>query len=179
MSAYQRRTTIARPAREVLTNCTRCDGVGGNHQWPGFTCYRCQGLRVDPTVRDWAFPSEWTDEQCEAFLAKKAAQADARRERAEAKRLAAWEADAPRRAAEAAAAAEREAQEALERAAIFAANVDALPILATIDEHPNRDRVFGDFVLDILRQAQYAPLTERQRFFLEKAAKRDLKHAAA
>ena len=26
--------------------CPRCDGKGGRPEWPGFTCYRCEGSRV-------------------------------------------------------------------------------------------------------------------------------------
>lgn len=28
--------------------CARCDGAGGSSEWPGWTCYRCDGRKVDP-----------------------------------------------------------------------------------------------------------------------------------
>lgn len=43
-------------------NCDRCGGRGLYHTYG--TCFRCGGAKVDPTIRAWAFPADWTDEEC-------------------------------------------------------------------------------------------------------------------
>lgn len=40
--ARQGRTRKAVPADHV--ECDRCGGFGGHNQWPGFVCFKCDGI---------------------------------------------------------------------------------------------------------------------------------------
>jgi hypothetical protein len=156
-TAYPRRD-IAKPERRIATPCTRCDGQGGHIMWPNFTCFRCAGNKWDPTVKGWAFPTDWHDDQCQQFLDRKQATADRARERREAKRLAAWEAGrADREAAEAAALAEWEAH----KVRMWAINVANCPELQAFVDHPSR-AMFPDFCEDVADSAHHYELSPRQ-----------------
>lgn len=67
------RTEAIKPIKvDAARKCNRCGGSGIYSTWHG-TCYRCGGRGIDPTpAKVWAFPSEWTEAECEAFLAAKA-----------------------------------------------------------------------------------------------------------
>jgi hypothetical protein len=88
---YDRRAGIAKPTKfAVPTACSRCGGDGVWKGWHRGTCYRCGGCGQDPTPdRMFFYPTEWTEEQCAAHVAKRAAQAQARAERKAAKEAAA------------------------------------------------------------------------------------------
>lgn len=153
MTAHKR-ANIAKPQRLVNIPCTRCDGVGGNIRWPNFTCFRCGGFKVDPTIRDWAFPHGWDDNQCDQFLAKKEAQAQARRDKAEAKRRAEWEAKAPEREAE-------RLRVEMEQASNRAYNLANCPNLVKFAAVAHIRNLPG-FLHDIADQAEHFRLTDRQ-----------------
>lgn len=176
MTATFPRRPVARPTRAISQPCGRCDGAGGNHMWPGFTCYRCGGLRVDPTRKDWAFPQAWSDEQCAEFLAKKEAAAQARKDAADAKRRADWEANREQRLAEQAEAERRLAEQHAENRA---ANLEACPALAEFAQHPMRSEMPG-FLHDIASQAEHFRLSPRQvQVFAEVYAKNAKRHTYA
>lgn len=95
---FHRFANLTKPAKKAPCHCVRCGGGGYVHSHvEGGVCFRCRGHRQDPTIRDWAFPADWTDEQCSQFLDDKHAAAKARREvKAAAERasiVAAWNAN--------------------------------------------------------------------------------------
>lgn len=61
--------SVDKPKKCAKTQCRRCwgEGVVGTYG----TCFRCNGRKYDPTDKRWAFPRNWTDEQCQEFLDKK------------------------------------------------------------------------------------------------------------
>ena len=81
------------PTKTAPTTCTRCGGSGvwarvwdnGRPQGGG-TCFRCYGNGVDPKEKAWVFPADLTEAQTDVFLTRKFEQAEARREKARAKR---------------------------------------------------------------------------------------------
>lgn len=153
-----RRHTGAKPARIVVAACGRCGGAGGHRMWPNWTCFRCGGSGGDPTRRNWAFPVDWTDEQCAEFLDRKEAARLRAQERRQQKRMAEWEAGrAEREAAEAA----RLEEIARHEAACWQANLDACPELATYSAHP-APAVFPGFCHDVADQARHRALSPRQ-----------------
>ena len=166
------RRQITKPTRLVTKPCTRCDGVGGNIRWPGFDCFRCGGGKADPQLT-WAYPADWSDEQCAEFVAKRAERNRKAREAREAKRYAEWLAQQPTADEKAA----REEQERLERERFWNENVAALPILTVVRDHPRREDLFADFVLDVCRQAEFTVLSDRQREMLDRVARKNLKRA--
>ena len=96
---------IKKPTKKGALPCHRCggDGIWGAYtengrKMGGGTCFRCHGNGIDPTDKTWVFPADWTEAQRDEFLAKKAEQNDARREKAQAKREAKAQADAVLRA---------------------------------------------------------------------------------
>jgi len=162
------RCNISKPARVITQPCHRCGGTGV--VLPYGTCFRCAGGRIDPQ-REWGYPASWTDEECAAFNANREARNQKAREARQAKAVAEWKAQQP--SAEEFAA--REEQARLEREAIWDANIAQLPMLAQIHDHPNRETLFADFLLDICDQAHYRPLTDRQRVTFERVATKQLK----
>jgi hypothetical protein len=80
------RRNIEKPAKTVRVPCDRCGG-SGVFVWG--TCFRCGGGETDPTHREWAFPTAWTDEQCQAWTDARNARNERARERARTARLAA------------------------------------------------------------------------------------------
>lgn len=89
-SNFPRRTGIAKPTRfPVATKCCRCGGDGVWKGWRPGTCFRCGGSGQDPTPdKLWFYPADWTEEQCEAHVAKLEAQRVARADRKAAKEAA-------------------------------------------------------------------------------------------
>jgi hypothetical protein len=88
-----------KPTKTAPTKCARCGGSGIWAQWwengapkGGGTCFRCYGNGVDPKEKAWVFPADWTEAQKDEFLARKFEQAEARAQRASAKREAEREA---------------------------------------------------------------------------------------
>lgn len=80
------RINADKPSECVVKQCDRCGGRGKYHIWG--TCFRCGGDGRDPKNRDWGFPVAWTDEQCQQFLDRRLARAEARRKAAAEKRFA-------------------------------------------------------------------------------------------
>lgn len=81
MNTFHRFSNLTKPAKKAPCHCTRCGGGGYVHSVvEGGVCFRCRGNRQDPTLRDWAFPADWTDEQCSQFLDAKHDAARARRD---------------------------------------------------------------------------------------------------
>lgn len=80
------RIKASKPAKTVVCECHRCCGSGifGNHG----QCWRCGGNGRDPRDRDWAYPADWTDEQCQAHADAREARNQAARERNARKRTA-------------------------------------------------------------------------------------------
>ena len=171
MSSEFPRANITKPARVIPQPCSRCDGSGV--VWPYGTCFRCGGGRTDPQ-RAWGFPRDWSDEQCAEFDRKRKERNRKARDARQAKHFAEWQAKQP--SAEQVAAQEEAAR--LEREAIWNANVAELPELAEIAEHPQREQLFADFLLDICDQAQYRMLSDRQREVFARVAAKQLKRAA-
>ena len=62
---------LTKPEKIAPASCYRCGGVGGFDGWPGFTCFRCGGNGVDPTYKEWGFPSSYTVDEMLAFYDKK------------------------------------------------------------------------------------------------------------
>ena len=71
---------------KVTAECGKCGGTGNvGITWvEGGVCFRCGGSGRDPQYTRWAFPQEWTDEQCAAFI-------EAERAKKEAARIRRWE----------------------------------------------------------------------------------------
>ncbi len=46
--AAKRAAEDAAWAKQGLERCTRCGGAGGHNSWPGFTCFRCDGIGALP-----------------------------------------------------------------------------------------------------------------------------------
>jgi hypothetical protein len=88
---YPRSETITEPRKMLAVNCTRCGGQGGYRHWIGYTCFRCQGSGIDPTAAAVVYPSSWSDEQIESYLAKAADRRAKAVERRVAKRVSAQE----------------------------------------------------------------------------------------
>lgn len=142
-----------KPSKCVPESCRRCGGGGVVPPWG--SCFRCGGCGQDPTDRGWGFPVAWTDEQCEAFVLKKDEQAEARRVSAATKRFA-------------------------KRDAIWAANVEACPVLVEFREKfvlfdadgvprhelPEVSRLAtqweAEFIRDIEAKAHRFPISEKQ-----------------
>jgi hypothetical protein len=166
------RANVAKPSKVVVCSCSRCGGGGVVPPWG--ECFRCGGNGKDPTARDWAYPRDWTDEQCDAHEAARQARNDAARGRAATKRQA--EAD---------------------RA--WNANVEAHPILPEAnaalqaywdgEPEPVLEGLYGDethdsirarneyarlnslpaFVSDIVSKAHRFPISEKQAALVAKA----------
>lgn len=103
-TTYRKSPDAKRPrmADDGPNTCRKCFGAGGWEHWPGFTCYRCAGVGIDPKARIKVreFPASWSDERCAEWLvakdAKDAARAEAKQAAAEAARLATFEANVAR-----------------------------------------------------------------------------------
>ena len=77
----------------VAGACSRCGGAGGAEAWrfTGWTCFRCGGSGQEPGgYREWAYPADWTDEQCAESAAKREAKTAARRQAKADKKAAPW-----------------------------------------------------------------------------------------
>lgn len=59
---FHRSPEIEKPKKIVRVRCDRCGGSGFYHTHG--VCWRCNGTKVDPNVREWAYPAHWTHEQC-------------------------------------------------------------------------------------------------------------------
>ena len=90
---YARIADISKPKKCVSAPCHKCDGEG-RLEWYGHVdggiCFRCGGSKVDPQIREFGFPADWSDERCEQWLADHERKVEARRQKAEAKREAKW-----------------------------------------------------------------------------------------
>lgn len=64
-----RRMALDKPVRIIPAPCSRCNGEGGSPDWVGFTCLRCQGEGIDPVLKVYAFPLDYTDEDILQFEA--------------------------------------------------------------------------------------------------------------
>ena len=141
-----------KPARCLRTDCYRCDG-SGVFSTLGM-CFRCGGNGVDPTTKAWAFPSDWSDEQCAEFLVKTADYAAHRRELAQARK-------------------------AKKAAVILDANVEANPALAAVisPSEAVAELLWGTPFFDMMETARKFPLSEKQVVFMvslfEKASAAD------
>ena len=152
MSKFSRVQSLSQPKECVVCRCDRCGGSGVYHVFG--TCYRCGGNGKDPTYRDWGFPADWSDEQCQQFL-------DARTARLEKARLS------------------RAAKKQAKQLAVYMANLQRHPILAKLhetrggSEWPYLREEFSEALspvaLDILCKSVQFPLSERQVAVLEKA----------
>jgi len=179
MSSYPR-AKIASPAKIVVDPCFRCGGGGVVPPWG--ECFRCGGNGKDPTYRSWAYPSDWTDDQCKAHEAARDARNEAARGRAHAKKQA-------------------------EATRVWEANVAAHPILVEAkaalqaysdgEPEPVLEGLYGEethdsirarneyarlnslppFVYDIVSKASRFQVSEKQAAAVEKAlADRDSRH---
>lgn len=90
------RTNVTKPVKvDARKACTRCGGSGIYTTWHG-ACYRCGGSGTDPKpAKVWAFPIDWSDDRCAAFVAGKDA---AKRAAADRRAAAAQAAEAARKA---------------------------------------------------------------------------------
>lgn len=97
---YPRDERCVRAAKVLPIRRARCGRCGGSGIYTPFhgVCWRCGGCGVDPThmERELRFPPSWTDAQCEAYVAKKAAEAAAKAEARRLERLAVREANLAR-----------------------------------------------------------------------------------
>lgn len=107
MSNFARLKGITKPSKTVACRCHRCGGGGVVPPWG--QCFRCGGNGRDPQDRDYGFPADWSDEQCQEWLDRKAAVNEARRQAKAAKKQAA-------------------------AVAVFAANAAVCPALVTFRE---------------------------------------------
>lgn len=80
------RTTASKPQKVVATTCSRCGGLGYYPTRAHGACFRCGGNGSDPTAKEWAFPTDWTDDQIAEYLRNEDAKKDAARERRQSKR---------------------------------------------------------------------------------------------
>jgi hypothetical protein len=126
-----------RPSKILVTSCDRCGGSGIFHVFG--TCFRCGGNGVDPTQRDWAYPIDWTDAQCEEWNAQREARNEAQRERAQERRQA-------------------------KREATWAANVELCPGLLVVDEdyRTNENASWFGLLDDMRFTAHQFPLSDKQ-----------------
>jgi len=72
--AYPVDATATKPFKgSFAQSCQRCGGTGvWNGGYRKGVCFRCGGHGSDPKAsRQWVFPTAWSTEQVEAFLAKK------------------------------------------------------------------------------------------------------------
>lgn len=172
MSNFSRLSGVTKPSKTVVCRCHRCGGGGVVPPWG--QCFRCGGNGRDPQDRDYGFPQDWSDEQCQQWLDRKAAVSEARRQANSAKRLAA-------------------------AAAVFAQNLAACPALAPFREFVLFDsadipksrwpaivrhatRWEATFIRDTERKAHRYALTEKQiavcNAIVERVSERAAKAAA-
>lgn len=142
-----------KPAKTVVATCRRCGGAGGWVGWPGFTCYRCFGIGMDPTDRDWGFPTDWTDQEIAQWTEAREARLQVARDKAQAKRDAKAE-------------------------SIWQGNLATFPILGVARTMQAEGEMDSDFVADILGKAHRFIITEKQAEAIVAAVARDAERAA-
>lgn len=152
---YKRTSQIDKPAKVMSAQCDRCGGSGIFHIWGA--CFRCGGNGIDPTYKDWGYPVDWTDEQCEAFAAhREIANAKARQRaaaRRQAKRDAQW-------------------QRNLEECPLL--GVVQNDIMAATEEAPHR---WAGFMQDIVWKASDFDISPKQVAAFEAGYKREMQWA--
>lgn len=94
-TTYARKTHLTTPEKCIRDVCFRC---GGSGRYGSFgECYRCGGNGKDPKHLLYAYPSSWSDEQCQEWESQRLARNEARRRAAAEKREAeanrAWNAN--------------------------------------------------------------------------------------
>ena len=131
----------------VPRSCSRCGG-GGYVPIPvdGGRCWGCMGSGRGTPAKAWAFPPDWTDDQCTAWLDDHNAKLEAKR--AERKKAA------------------DEARES-ERLEVVAKNTKAAGVRALNFKTDN------SFILDIQAKAQKYLLSQKQVEALKKAIQRE------
>ena len=83
-TTYARKTHLTTPEKCIRDVCFRC---GGSGKYGSFgECYRCGGNGKDPKHRLYAYPSSWSDEQCQEWESQRLARNEARRRAAAEKR---------------------------------------------------------------------------------------------
>jgi len=134
--------TANKPRKTKPVPCCRCGGSGYvTSTVEGGRCFRCHTSRIDPTVKDWTFPADWTAERVAEFLAEQERKAAARQEKRDEKRKAA-------------------------EAVVWAANVEACPALAeleAIDAHGDLVQKARRYPMTEKQRAYAAGLLDRHR----------------
>lgn len=136
--SFQRYASLEKPKKVAPSTCYRCGGAGGAQSWPGWTCFRCGGRGVDPTLKDWAYPESFTDEQImehQDILSERNRKARKR----------------------------REAKKRAELDANFEANLESHPELKPIAERYLADTLVPNgFVRDVLQKMRRFDITDAQ-----------------
>lgn len=130
-----RSSQLTKPKKVAPTECIRCRGNGifGNYG----TCFRCGGSGQDPTHREWAFPTSWSNEEVEDFHTQRLERNRRARERR----------------------AEKQAEKALQTEAD---NLAAHPELEPILERYRNNEIEDPFVSDVLSKVRHFPLSDKQ-----------------
>lgn len=153
MIEHLRNPENTRPKKNgrVPKKCGRCGGYGRGNWIQDFgLCYACRGSGKGTPAKAWAFPPDWTDEQCTAWLDDHNAKLEAKR--AEKKKAA------------------EEARES-ERLEVVAKNTKAAGVRALNFKTENA------FILDIQAKAQKYLLSQKQVEALKNAISRERERA--
>ena len=149
MTTYPRNPENTRPKKNAIEprSCGKCGGRGRGPWRPdGGLCYQCGGSGRGRGVKVYAFPADWTDDQCAAWTDEYNAKLEARR--AERKKR------------------KEEAAEA-ERLEVVAKNLKAAGVRAMNFKTENT------FILDIQAKAQKYLLSQKQVDALKRACQRE------
>ena len=146
---HPRNPEITRPRKNHITRgkCFKCGGRGyGNWRPDGGRCYQCLGSGAGGKIKNWAFPTEWKDDQCTEWLTDHEAKLQARRDKK---------------------AAEKAEAEAVRLSDIAAKNLKAAGVRAMNFKTENT------FILDIQAKAAKYLLSQKQIDALKNACKRE------
>lgn len=146
---HPRNPEITRPRKNHITRgkCFKCGGRGYGPWMPdGGRCYRCAGSGAGGKIKNWAFPTEWKEDQCTEWLTDHEAKLQAKRDKK---------------------AAEKAEAEAVRLDDIAAKNLKAAGVRAMNFKTKNT------FILDIQAKAAKYLLSQKQIDALKNACKRE------
>lgn len=148
-SSFPRNSSLRNPKKIARVVCDRCGGSGFYHTYG--ECFRCGGSKVDPTIREWAFPAHWTEEECVRW----------NHDRLERNRKAREARHAERQIPEPVVTQPTEAEL---RAQMFAENAERCPKLVSVRKAMREHGVGSapEFLWSICDQAAYVRLTDNQ-----------------